>query len=39
MHVNSVNQVLFSPNNEFIYTAGGFEGIYVWRFLGNTGED
>ena len=34
-HISKVNCVLFSPDNTKILTAGGFEGIYEWNFLGD----
>lgn len=34
-HVSKINCIAFSPDNTKIFTAGGFEGIYEWSFLGD----
>ncbi|KAL4455065.1 hypothetical protein ABPG74_006447 [Tetrahymena malaccensis] len=34
-HINKINCIAFSPDNTKIITAGGFEGIYEWNFLGD----
>ena len=34
-HCNKINTCIFNKDNTKLLTAGGFEGIYEWDFLGN----